>query len=93
MSVCFLSSTNCRLWTVTRPFFCGSWILSASKSSSEVSMYFRLVSLNLLEFVMWSLGVAVFFVVPTRAAIGSLVLPLSTVAVVSEVALLLDEGV
>jgi hypothetical protein len=51
-------------------------------------MSFRLVPLNLLEFVWYSLGVAVVFVVSTRVAIGSSVLPLSAVAVVEKVLLL-----
>ena len=56
-------------------------------------MSFRLVPLNLLEFAGCSLGVAVVFVVSTRPAIGSSVWPLSAVAVVGEVVLLLKGGV
>ena len=56
-------------------------------------MSFRLFPVNLLEFDWCSLGVAVVFVVSTRVAIGSSLLPLSAVAVVSEVLLLLKGGV
>ena len=56
-------------------------------------MSFRLVPLNLFEFVWCSLGVAVVYVVSSRVVIGASVLPLSAVAVVSKVVLLLKGGV
>jgi len=56
-------------------------------------MSFRLVPLNLVEFVWCSLGVAVVCVVSARVALGSSVVPLSAVAVVGEVLLLLTGGV